>query len=315
MPGAQSLLHNLLSRPSSGTPSRLSRSSVLSLKDTTTKSMSSSTSAVFSTIPVNIPRHSPIQQEVDDSGIRAKRKLAGTDTNRRPTKFARTDENTIDTLSNPNTFDFPNFKTVGSTPHQLVNPTRSNSVSGGERSLRDDDDDGGNDGDSDNESLFGDHEVLEIEPTMSVEDDDDDIASSPERQPTVAFTSSQLIPESEPKIVDPEKAVPQTQRPRRTLNSIIVVNWMNELRRFQSLQREKRLSWQDQDKLYDILKEINKERDNTYLTPRELARTNLGKVMKEIGRTKEFERRTWQLAKEIVKFWRQVCREAQAESA
>jgi len=192
---------------------------------------------------------------------------------------------------------------------RLNSRSRSNSPSGGEHGLHDDDGSArGNDGDSDD--LFGDHEVMEFEP-MSVEDD----VAVPERQLSVAeFTSesSLLISEPEPKIVDPEKAVPQTQRPRRPLNSIIVVNWMNELRRFQDLQKEKKLSWQCQDQLYDILKEINKEKDNTYLTPRELARTNLGKIMKEIGRTKEFERRTWQLAKEIVKFWRQVCREAES---
>src|SRR5438445_6986216 len=136
--------------------------STIPSNEATTKSTVtlSTTPVVFSAIPVNIPSHSP---EVDDSGIGAKRRLTGTDTNKRPSKFTRTDENTraigsIDTLSNPNTSDFPNFKTVGSAFHQLVSQnsrSRSNSLSGGERGLQDDD---GGRNDSDDERLFGDNE-------------------------------------------------------------------------------------------------------------------------------------------------------------
>ncbi|CAA7260233.1 unnamed protein product [Cyclocybe aegerita] len=158
--------------------------------------------------------------------------------------------------------------------------------------------------DSDDDSLFGDHE-FEASTSKEV-----DRGRQLDRVvPTTGARWRRKSPKNT-KIPKAKKVVPAPKpKTRLPVKHITVVEWKNDLERFHYLASGGKLDWRPAEELYKLLTTIDERKDDSYLTPENLMKTHLATAVKNF-RHGGFEGKTRHLADQITKYWRQLCREA-----
>ncbi len=103
----------------------------------------------------------------------------------------------------------------------------------------------------------------------------------------------------------------EPQHGQRLLNSIDIFTWLNHLKRFQFLLERNKMTWQCEDELYTLVKKIDAEKDNAYISLDVLKKTQLGKIMKSLSKCEAIEVRSRKVGRRVYKYWLGMCREVE----
>jgi len=96
----------------------------------------------------------------------------------------------------------------------------------------------------------------------------------------------------------------------RSVSRLVVIGWVNELKRFQYLRDSGKMDANVTWGLHQLLTEINKQKDDPYLTPKILGDMQLGRLVSEFRHGKH-GKASKVVADGIAKVWRHLCREVE----
>ncbi|KAF8901655.1 hypothetical protein CPB84DRAFT_1777126 [Gymnopilus junonius] len=105
------------------------------------------------------------------------------------------------------------------------------------------------------------------------------------------------------------RAQPQ-QHGQPAVGDLVVLRWTERLECFETLGQIGKMNQKTSEQLYALIQAINSKKTDPYLTPQVLGDSNLAKTLTQF-RKKPWERRTRELADEISKSWRQLCRDVE----
>ena len=95
------------------------------------------------------------------------------------------------------------------------------------------------------------------------------------------------------------------------ITHLVVIRWVNELKRFQYLRDARKLDEKILAELHQLLNNIDKQKGDHFLTPKVLGDTHLGRLVSEFRHGKH-GKASKAIADGIAKFWRNRCREVEA---
>ena len=286
------------------------RPTCISTPNASPSSINEATSAKILVSSQNIPKR---QQEPDDLRLPLKRRPSTPDISRRPFKANKTDENLIAaSTSNSHTSHFPSLDNLGTALTQVdgerqvlpnIRPVdhstshlgTDNFKNAGNLLIRTPTTSKNNDDSGDDDTLFGDGDVR-MEPPSST-------GTGEVTGPGHGLDHHGPFLVSQPT----SKAKAKLDQRRRPLTHVKAIEWKNDLERFSYLDDINKMDFRLDDEFYQLLKIIDAEKDNPYLTPTNLKKTGLGKLMKDLSKRDCFDERSSKMAKRIYRFWRQLC--------
>jgi len=71
------------------------------------------------------------------------------------------------------------------------------------------------------------------------------------------------------------------------------------------------MTWQCEDELYTLVKEIDAQKDNAYINLDVLKKTQLGMIMKSLSKCEAIEVKSRKVGRRIYKYWLRMCREVE----
>jgi hypothetical protein len=265
----------------------------------------------------NPPPHTKVfgsrksNQQSQTSFPGAKRKAISVEPVKRPSKFIKVDQNIKESpiwqeTSPSSSIDFPGLNKHGTMPEaaSLSLSLPCGSVGQDSANANDVGDDSGAEGpvtsdnpddDSENDSLFGDS-FVNYKPGLVHPDKQDFLPANPVRSSSDKFRSK-------------FKAPVRSYTP--PITRLVVIRWVNELKRFQYLRDAGKLDEKIVAEIHQLLNNIDKQKGDVFLTPKVLGDTHLGRLVSEFRHGKH-GKASKAIADGIVKFWRHRCREVES---
>ncbi|KIM45869.1 hypothetical protein M413DRAFT_295966 [Hebeloma cylindrosporum] len=263
-------------------------------------------------------RKSNLQTSLPRTGG-VKRKAISDTVDNRPSKFTKLDQNVrkepvLRKTSSPSSVHFPVLDTHGTIPG-VASSAWSHSQgtfgqdgdnasavadSGAEGPATSDSDDSG---DSDDYSLFdgNDHDSpANYKPGLVHTDAQDLTATNPVRD---KFLKCGKYSQARNKFKVPVRSH------ARPITLLVAIHWANDLKRFHYLRETGKLDGKIAAELHQLLKDIDGQKGDLFLTPKVLGDTNLGRLVSDFRHGKPKASKA--IADNIVKFWRRRCREVE----
>jgi len=249
---------------------------------------------------------------------RTKRKAISMEPVKRPSKFIKVDQNVKESpirqeTSPSSSVDFPGLNKHGTMPRvaSLSSSLPRGSVGQDGANANDVRDDSGAEGpatsddpdDSENDSLFGDS-FVNYKPGLVHPDTQDFLPANPVRSDKYQSKSGKYSQ------VRSEFKTPVRSYTRPT-SRLVVIRWVNELKRFQYLRDAGKLDEKIVGELHHLLNDIEAQKSDLFLTPKVLGDTHLGRLVSEFRHGKH-GKASKAVADGIVKFWRHRCREVES---
>jgi len=245
-----------------------------------------------------------------------KRKATDVEPTKRPSKFTKADQNVRREspirreIPSSSSVNFPVLNTHGTIPGLA-----GSSWSLAQSSLGQDEDkasdvgEGGAEcpatsesddpGDSDNDSLFDDP-PFDYKPRLVHADTQDFALANPIRD---KFRKYGKYSQARKKFKMPVRSH------TRPITFLVVIHWVNELKRFQYLRDSGKMDEKVVGELHQLLKDIDEHKSDLFLTPKVLGDMYLGRLVSEFRHGKQIKAAK-AVADSIVKFWRHRCRDA-----
>jgi len=236
---------------------------------------------------------------------------------KQPSKFTKTDQNVrkaspICPEISSSSVKFPVLDIHGTTPGLASSWSLAQSSVGQDEDKASDVGEGGAEcpatsddpGDSDNESFF-DNSFFDYRPRLVHADMQDFALAKPVRD---KFRKYGKYSQARNEFKMPVRAH------TRPITLLVVIHWVNELKRFQYLRDSGKMDDKIVGELYQLLKDIDEQKSDLFLTPKVLGDMYLGRLVSEFRHGKQVKV-SKAVADSIVKFWRHRCRDVESRNS